>query len=123
MPEEPKMHDHNTCDFDYLCRAMNLLPYHSGAFNPSAIVAIDLDGKGNSADIEMYNGKVIGLTLSDLIKLETIIKQRIKERQDMEAEEIKRQAELRIQSELNAANQAMANAAMMGKLKDMKRTS
>lgn len=118
MPEESTKLEY---DFDYLCRAMNLLPYHSGAFNPSAIVAIDLDGGG--AAIEMYNGKTIGLTPSDLIALETIIKQRIKERQEMEAEEIKRQAELRIQSELNAANQAMANAAMMGKLKGLKRHS
>lgn len=117
MPEEPTKLEY---DFGYLCQTMNLLPYHSGAFNPSAIISIKVDADG--ADIHMYDGQVIPLHVDDLAKLEYIIKTRITEAQERQAEEIKRQAELRIQSELNAANQAMANAAMMGKLK-MKRNS
>src|SRR6266545_70651 len=86
----------------------------------------------NSLVIETENGKV-AITLhggeeilmngDHLADLEETIKRRTKELQEIQAEEIKRQAELRIQSELNAANQAMANAAMMGKLKGLKRNS
>ena len=108
-------------DFNYLCRALNLLPCPGGAFSPSAIVTVDVDSTG--AEFVLRDGRVIGFTPDDLAEIENAIKERIKESQEAQAEEIKRQSELRIQSELNAANAAMANAAMMGKLKGLKRNS
>lgn len=68
MSEETKQ----PYDFNYLCRALNLLPYHDGAFSPAAIIAMDIDDTG--AEIELRNGKSIGLTPDQLAELEKTIR-------------------------------------------------
>lgn len=96
MPEDNKP----SYDLSYLCRALNLLPYHSGGFSPSAIIAMHIDSTG--AEIELHNGKTIGLTLSQLAELEEAIKlevnrqteeNRIKQKEAMR-ENIKMQVEI-----------------------------
>jgi len=129
MPEDAKQPPY---DFDFICRSLNLIPYQAfslddkttfqGAFNAGAIVNLEFTEDGKVA-LTLHGGEEILMSSDHLAELEETIKRRTKELQEIQAEEIKRQAELRIQSELNAANQAMANAAMMGKLKGMKRNS
>jgi hypothetical protein len=68
----------------------------------------------------LYGGEELHLYEKDVAELEATIKQRLKESAEMRAEEIRREAELRVNSEIEAANQAMANAAIMGKLQRMK---
>ncbi len=119
-------------DFDFICRSLNLIPYQAfglddnaifqGAFNAGAIVNLEFTDDGKIA-LTLHGGEEILMSGDHLAELEETIKRRSKEIQEIQAEEIKRQAELRIQAELNAANQAMANAAMIGKLKGMKRNS
>src|SRR6266511_696962 len=112
-------------DFDFICRSLNLVPYQAfslddktvfyGVFNAGAIVNLEFTENGKVA-ITLHGGEEILMNGDHLADLEETIKRRTKELQEI-------QAELRIQSELNAANQAMANAAMMGKLKGLKRNS
>ncbi len=113
-------------DFDFICRSLNLIPYQAfgaddvtvfqGAFNAGAIVNLEFT-EDDKAAFTLHGGEEILMSSDHLAELEETIKRRTKELQEIQAEEIKRQTELRIQSELNAANQAMANAAVLGKLK------
>jgi hypothetical protein len=77
---------------------------------------------GTSGDvlIALSGGEELHLYEKDVAELEATIKQRLKESAEMRAEEIRREAELRVNSEIEAANQAMANATIMGKLQRMK---
>jgi hypothetical protein len=130
MSEEKK--SERKYDFDFICRSLNLIPYQAfnhdgkttfdGAFNAGAVVNLACI-EDDKYSITLHGGEEILMNGDHLAELEETIKRRTKEIQEIQAEEIKRQAELRIQSELNAANQAVANAAMMGKLKGLKRNS
>ena len=106
-------------DFNFICRALNLIPWRDGAINATAITNVRLGTSGDVL-ITLYGGEELHLYEKDVAELEATIKQRLKESAEMRAEEIRREAELRVNSEIEAANQAMANAAIMGKLQRMK---
>lgn len=117
-------------DFDFIAATLGLMPYQAigiddkttfqGALNPGAIINLEDTGDGNVA-FTLHGGEEIVMNACHMAHFARTLKRQLEERRKATDAEIKRQAELRIHSEMNAANQAMANAAMMGKLKGMRR--
>lgn len=123
-----------TYDLEFFTKALNLIPYNGvenfnqdiavkGAFNAGAVVSVRFDELGGFVIIKLHGGEKILMKEEQAAELEATIKRRAHEYQELQAAEIQRRAEMEVQAQLNAANQAMANAAVMGRLKGLKRGS
>ena len=118
-----------TYDFDFLCGALGLLPYSGieghapfnnvkGAVNITAITNCRFES--NNVVFALYGGEQIVMTEENLAELEALIKRRQEEGRKAKEAAIQHDANMRAQAELNAANRAIADAAMMAKLKGNK---
>lgn len=93
-------------DFNYLCRALNLLPCPIGAFNPTAVISIHHHDDG--AFFELRNNESIEFTPDQLAELEQTIKREV-ERQTEESKIKQREAlreNIKMQIEIAAEMQS-----------------
>lgn len=124
------MSDNNqqTYDIEFLTRALNLIPYSGlenydsnltvkGAFNAGAVTSVRFPESGGHLIIKLHGDEKILMNEEQVAELEATIKRRAQEFQELQAAAIQRQAELEAQAQINAANQAIGNAAMMARLK------
>jgi len=107
-------------DFEYICRCFGLMPMgpKGAAINLSTVIRTSMpDPYLGVVQFVMPEGQVLSVAREEMSALEARLKEREATVARLRAEQIEREARLQIDSQMAAANNAIANAQVAGELK------
>lgn len=103
-------------DFEFICRTFNLVQNRGGAFNPTVILQIHRDANGTCV-ILLPDQLTVVANPEDMAEIEANIKARQADLAKIRTAQIEKDATEKMNAELRAANEAIAQANMMNQLK------
>ena len=104
-------------DFEFICRTFNLVQCRHGAFNPTVVLQIHRDEESGACVLVLPDQITMVETAEGMAQIEASIKTRQADLVKIRKAQIEQDAANKINAELAAANEALAQANMMSQLK------